>query len=137
MAATDRLRSLEYHISNTMAILSTSTLMKDNVVNGKGENLGDIKDFMIDTENGRVVYAVLSFGGLFGIGDKLFAVPVDALRVDTNNERFVTDIRKDQLEDAPGFNKDNWPRTIDRDFVTRVYTHYGYEPYHERDAVLA
>jgi len=111
--------------------------MKDNVVNPQGENLGDIKDFMIDTENGRIVYAVLSFGGLFGIGDKLFAVPMDALRVDTGDERFVTDIRKDQLEDAPGFNKDNWPRTIDRDFVTSVYTHYGYEPYYERDAVLA
>lgn len=111
--------------------------MSDNVVNAKGENLGEIKDFMIDTENGRIVYAVLSFGGLWGIGDKLFALPMDALTVDTNNERFVTDVRKDQLEDAPGFDKDNWPRTIDRDFVTRVYTHYGYEPYHERDLALA
>jgi sporulation protein YlmC with PRC-barrel domain len=111
--------------------------MKDNVVNPQGENLGEIKDFMIDTENGRVVYAVLSFGGLWGIGDKLFALPMDALTVDTNNERFVTDIREDQLDDAPGFDKDNWPHTIDRDFVTRVYTHYGYEPYYERDLALA
>lgn len=121
-----------------MAILSTSTLMHDNVVNPQGENLGDIKDFMIDTENGRVVYAVLSFGGLLGLGDKLFAIPMDALTVDTNKERFVTDIRKDQLEDAPGFNKDNWPRSAtERTFVDRVYSHYGYESYYERDLVAA
>lgn len=121
-----------------MSILSTSTLMHDNVVNPQGESLGDIKDFMIDTENGRVVYAVLSFGGLWGMGDKLFALPMDALRVDTNKERFVTDIRKDQLENAPGFDKDNWPKTAaQRDFVDRVYSHYGYEPYYERDLVTA
>ncbi len=111
--------------------------MKDNVVNPKGEDLGEIKDFMIDTENGRVVYAVLSFGGLWGLGDTLFALPMDALTVDTNKERFVTDLRKDQLKDAPGVDKNDWPRTTDRDFVTRVYTHYGYEPYYERDLAMA
>lgn len=120
-----------------MAILSTSTLQSDNVVNLDGEDLGEIKDFMIDTENGRIVYAVLSFGGLFGIGDKLFALPMDALTVDTENERFVCDIREEQLENAPGFDKNNWPRTSDREFVNRVYTHYGYEPYHERDLAVA
>lgn len=121
-----------------MAILSTSTLMKDNVVNPKGENLGEIKDFMIDTESGRVVYAVLSFGGLWGLGDKLFALPMDALRVDTNKERFVTDLRKEQLKDAPGFDKNNWPRSAtDRSFVDRVYSHYGYESYYDRDLAMA
>lgn len=121
-----------------MAILSSSTLMHNDVVNLKGEGLGEIKDFMIDTENGRVVYAVLSFGGLWGLGDKLFALPMDALRVDTKNERFVTDLRKDQLENAPGFDKNNWPKTAaQRDFVESVYSHYGYEPYYDRDLATA
>lgn len=121
-----------------MAILSTSTLMHDNVVNPQGEGLGDIKDFMIDTDSGRVVYAVLSFGGLWGIGDKLFAIPMDALTVDTQRERFVTNLRKEQLDNAPGFDKDNWPTGTDqREFVDRIYSHYGYEPFYERDLVLA
>ena len=112
--------------------------MHDNVVNPQGENLGDIKDFMIDTENGRIVYAVLSFGGLWGLGDKLFALPMEALTVDTDKERFVTNIRKDQLENAPGFDKDNWPKTTDqRAFVDSIYSHYGYTPYYERDLVTA
>ena len=115
-----------------MPILSTSTLSGDSVVDPQGKSLGDIKDFMIDTTNGRVVYAVLSFGGLLGVGDKLFAIPMEALRVDPNKERFQLDITKDQLKDAPGFDKNNWPGTPDSEFVDLVYTHYGYEPYSTR-----
>ena len=113
-------------------ILSTSTLSGDNVVNPQGENLGDIKDFMVDTDTGEIVYTVLSFGGFLGMGDKLFAVPFEALQLDTKNHRFVLDISKEQLEDAPGFDKNNWPSTPNNEFIDRVYTHYGYEPYTER-----
>ncbi|HMB91938.1 MAG TPA: PRC-barrel domain-containing protein [Rhodothermales bacterium] len=112
-------------------ILSTSTLSGDSVRNPQGENLGEIKDFMVDLDNGRIVYAVLSFGGFLGMGDKLFALPWDALRVDTAEHCFVVDVSKDLLEDAPGFDHDNWPSQPDREFINRVYTHYGYDPYYD------
>ena len=64
---------------------------------------------MIDTATGKVEYAVLSFGGILGIGDKLFAVPFDQLLVDHANHRLVLDADKKRLEAAPGFDKDNWP----------------------------
>ena len=115
-------------------VLSTSTLAGDTVVNMKGEDLGDIKDFMVDIDSGRIAYAVLSFGGFLGIGDKLFAIPFEALQLDPNKERFRLDITKDQLENAPGFDKDDWPSRPDYQFIDRVYTHYGYEPYSERYA---
>jgi hypothetical protein len=47
---------------------------------------------MIDLDEGRVAYAVLSFGGFLGIGDKLFAIPWEALAVDTQNEEIVLDV---------------------------------------------
>ena len=112
-------------------ILSSSTLTGDDVRNPQGENLGEIKDFMIDIDNGNIVYAVLSFGGFLGIGDKLFAIPWEGLQVDTSNECFVLDVTREQLDNAPGFDKDNWPSTPDRQFINRVYTHYGYEPYYD------
>ena len=114
-------------------ILSASTLTHDSVYNTKNEKLGDIKDLMIDTENGRVVYAVLSFGGLLGVGDKLFAIPMDAFHVDTTHERLTLDVTKERLENAPGFNKDSWPRTPNRTFVDEVYTHWGVPSYYERN----
>ncbi|MDX1530108.1 MAG: PRC-barrel domain-containing protein [Rhodothermales bacterium] len=118
-------------------VLSASTLNGDTVYNTRGEELGTIEDFMLDLENGRISYAVLSFGGFLGLGDKLFAVPTEALQLDTVNERFVLDVNKETLKDAPGFDKDNWPRTADRDFLNRVYTHYGYEPTWDRELVTA
>ena len=93
----------------TQRILSASTLTGNKVVNGRGENLGDIKDLMVDTSTGKVEYAVLSFGGFLGMGDKLFAVPMTAMRLDKADKTFVLDVSKKHLEKAPGFDKDKWP----------------------------
>ena len=109
--------------------LSTSSINGTNVVNMQGEDVGHIEDIMIDLSTGRILYTVLSFGGLFGIGNKLFAVPFESFTVDQNNERFVLDVDKDRLKDAPGFDKDNWPSTYNRDFQTQVYTYYEVDPY--------
>lgn len=114
----------------TKRILSTSSLTGNTVKNATGETLGDIKDFVIDTETGRVMYAVLSFGGFLGLGDKLFAIPVQAMELDTDDHAFILNVPKDRLEDAPGFDKDNWPSTSDYDWVNSVYAYYGYEPYY-------
>lgn len=61
-------------------ILSSSTLTGQDVHNMNNENIGEIKDLMIDPNNGEIVYAVLSFGGFMGIGNKLFAIPMEALQ---------------------------------------------------------
>ena len=108
-------------------ILSASSLNSDIVKNAQGENLGDIKDIMIDTENGQVQYYVLSFGGFMGLGDKLFAIPPQAIRVDTEDECVVLNATKEQLENAPGFDKDNWPNMADEALRSQIYGHYGYE----------
>ncbi|WP_373086190.1 PRC-barrel domain-containing protein [Sneathiella sp.] len=108
-------------------ILSASSLNGDDVKNNQGETLGEVKDIMIDTENGQVQYYVLSFGGFLGMGDKLFAVPPQAINVDTERKCLVFDIDKDRLENAPGFDKDNWPNMADESFRNEVYGHYGYE----------
>ena len=102
------------------ALMSASTLLGDDVYNKDGEELGDIKDFMIDMASGKVAYAVLSFGGLLGMGDKLFAVPWAALALDPTNKRFTLNVPKDALKDAPGFNKERWPVMSDRTWASGV-----------------
>lgn len=114
--------------------LSASTMIGDDVRNLEGEHLGELKELMIDVRTGRVAYAVLSFGGILGIGDKLFAIPWEALSVDNEDHAFVLDANKEMLEDAPGFDKDDWPDTLDDDdtWLVEVYDYYGYEPYWRR-----
>ncbi len=94
-------------------VLSSTSINGDNVRNPSGEDLGTIKDLMIDLTTGNVRFAVVSFGGFLGVGDKLFAVPFEALQVDADNECFVLDVDKEKLESAPGFDDDNWPNFAD------------------------
>ena len=110
-------------------VLSASTLCSDSVVNPSGESLGKIEELMIDLGSGRVAYAVLSFGGFLGMGNKLFAVPFGALDLDTEEKRFVLDIPKAKLERAPGFDKDHWPDFADRGFGREVYGYYDVPTY--------
>lgn len=112
-------------------IMSADTLQGDKVVNPDGENLGDIEAIMLDVPNGRIAYAVLSFGGLMGLGDKLFAIPWEALILDADQKRFVLDVDKDRLKDAPGFDQDHWPEMGDLQWATHVHSYYNSRPYWE------
>jgi hypothetical protein len=76
-----------------------------------------------------VSYAVLASGGFLGLGDKFFAIPWDLLTVDTDNKELVLDVSKETIQNAPGFDKDNWPDTTDRSWIVDVYRYYGREPY--------
>lgn len=89
--------------------LSATTLIGDEVVNREGEDLGEIKDIMIDVRNGAVAYAVLTFGGFLGMGDKLFAIPWQRLQLSEKEKRFYLDVDKETLKEAPSFDKDHWP----------------------------
>jgi sporulation protein YlmC with PRC-barrel domain len=105
-------------------IISAGTLMGDAVRNSAGEGLGKIEEIMIDVNNGKIAYAVLSFGGFLGIGDKLFAVPWDALTLNSASQEFILDVDKEVLENAPGFDKDNWPDMADSTWHTAVQNHW-------------
>ncbi|MCG6118005.1 MAG: PRC-barrel domain-containing protein [Aquimonas sp.] len=106
-------------------LMGANTLIGNNVVNAAGEDLGDIKEIMLDTSRGQVSYAVLSFGTFLGMGGKFFAVPWEALKLDTSEKRFVLDVSKQMLETAPGFDKDHWPDMADETWQQGISSHYG------------
>jgi len=110
-------------------VMGASTLSGDSVVDRNGESLGEIKEIMVDVPTGRVAYAVLSFGGFLGMGDKLFAVPWSALTLDTDQKQFVLDVDRERLKDAPGFDKNHWPSMAQPTWASTVYKFYGVDPY--------
>ena len=91
-----------------------SKIIGTKVKNSKGESLGDIKDLVIDPENGQVVYGVVSFGGILGMGDKLFAIPWGALVWNFDKKYYILDLDKETLKKAPGFDKKHWPDSSDK-----------------------
>lgn len=110
-------------------VLSSSSIVGTNVQNSAREDLGEIKDLMIDLSGGRIAYAVLSFGGFLGMGDKLFAIPWEAFQVVQEEEVLILNVAKEKLEQAPGFDKDNWPDMADVTWGKSIHSYYGYDPY--------
>ena len=110
-------------------VMDAATLKGDSVVNSSGDDLGTIEAIMLDVTSGRIAYAVLSFGGFLGMGSKLFAIPWSALTLDASEKRFILDVPKERLENAPGFDKDHWPSMADTTWATQVHSYYNVRPY--------
>ena len=113
--------------------LGATSLIHDKVVNLNGDHVGKIEELMIDVTTGRVAYAVLSFGGFLGMGNKLFAIPWSALTLDADEKRFILDAPKERLENAPGFDKDHWPAMADASWARQLHQYYGARPYWDND----
>ena len=101
--------------------VKASSIIGTDVVNPKVSNLGDIKEVVIDPHTGRVAYAIVSFGGFLGMGEKLFAIPFSAFKYNEAENEYVLDVSKERLKTAPGFDPDHWPRLSDEKWNRDVY----------------
>ena len=112
-------------------VLPATTMVGSKVLNPAGDQLGNLKELVIDLEDGRIAYAVLSFGGFMGMGDKFFAIPWEALMLNPKDHTFILDVEKDVLKEAPGFDKDHWPNDAQYEagWLLDIYEYYGYSPY--------
>ena len=103
--------------------MRASTLIGRDVRNAQGQDLGEIQDLIVDVNNQRVHYAVLAFGGLMGLGEKLFAYPVRLLT--PSGDALVLNVSKQQLERAPGFERNRWPDWADNRYRGQVDRYFG------------
>ncbi len=111
-------------------VVSASKIIGEAVENLQKEKLGKIHELVIDAKEGRVAYAVLSFGGFMGMGNKLFAMPWKAFEFSNTENKLILNVDKKKLETAPGFDKDaKWPDFADRAWGAGIYQYYGYDPY--------
>ena len=105
-----------------------ASLMGAAIRNPQGQDLGNVKEMVVDPVDGMIRYAVVSYGGFLDIGDKLFAVPIQAMKIrrdEDGDAYFVVNIDQQRLENAKGFDDDNWPNFADRKFAQTTYQQYG------------
>jgi len=93
--------------------MSADDILKKNVINPQGDDLGEISDMRIAFPEGKVKYLVLRYGGVLGMAAKRFAIPPEAVIYRPGDKNFVANIDKQRLDDLPGFDEDNWPREAD------------------------
>lgn len=104
-------------------ILTATSIIGDKVINRAGENIGEINNIMVNILDGTIQYLIIEFGGFLGVGEKLFAVPFAAVKLNAKDQNFTLDVEKSFLESAPGFDKEHWPETNSHYFD--VNTHWG------------
>ncbi len=93
--------------------ISALTVIGDKVKNPEGVTLGKIAEVVLDLTSGTVSYVVLAVGGLAGLGDRFFAVPLEALTIGTKEKEFYLKADKKALKRLHGFDKHDWPRQAD------------------------
>ncbi len=118
-------------MKTTRNLLASGTIIGDKVVNQANEHIGKIEELMISVTDGKVAYAVLSFGGFLNFGDKFFAIPWTTLTVDQEKKRIVLNVDKERLQNAPGFDKNHWPDLSDEKYTTAVNVYFKYTPKEE------
>jgi hypothetical protein len=113
-------------------LLRGQFLFTYRVKSPQGEDLGKIEEIVIDMELGRVAYAILSFGGFLGLGNKWVPVPWDALALQPDEKVLVLNIEKEKLQRAPNFEPSTLPDLANRQWGAVIHTYYGYPPYWEK-----
>lgn len=111
-------------------LMPADFLIGERVVDPQGEDLGRIEELMVDAAAGQVRYAIVSFGGVFGLGEKLFAIPWGMLQPDPENRRFLLAASREQLKGAPAFDRHSWPE-MSRDWERGIHRYYEQPPYWE------
>jgi hypothetical protein len=91
-AAAERVK--EKVMAEKYGVVSASKIIGEAVVNRQNENLGKIHELVIDAKEGRLAYAVLSFGGFMGVGNKLFAMPWGAFEFASNENKLILNVDK-------------------------------------------
>jgi len=117
-------------MADTIATNETTSLIASNKVEGTavynvdGEKLGSIHNFMVDKLSGRAEYAVLSFGGLFGMGGDYYPIPWNMLTYDPNQGGYVVNLDKSVLERAQRYGSGDEP-AFDRAYGREIHDYYG------------
>ena len=113
----------------TDRLISSDKVVGTPVYNRQGEHLGSVYNLMIDKISGQVAYAVMSFGGFLGIGERYHPLPWRVLKYDTRQGGYVVDLDRRRLEEAPSYTPSNLPNWTDRTYGHRIDDYYGVPPY--------
>jgi hypothetical protein len=105
--------------------LIASNRVEGTTVYGRdGKKIGTVHSFIVDKLSGQVAYAVLSFGGFLGLGQKYHPLPWDSLTYDLDREGYVVNVDKAMLDGSPSYRPDDAPE-FDEAYGERVSTYYG------------
>ncbi|MFN4274386.1 MAG: PRC-barrel domain-containing protein [Aliihoeflea sp.] len=124
MAYTDRNAANDVATEETHSLIASNRVEGTAVYDPQGERLGDVYNFMVDKHSGQVAYAVMSFGGFLGIGERYHPLPWKSLDYNKDLGGFVVNVTREQLEGAPHYAREEDPWR-DPAYGRSVHDYYG------------
>lgn len=126
----ESLEKISQPLTKDCTFIRAGSVLTKGITNLQQQDVGEINDFVLDSKNGKIRYAAVTYGGFSGFGNKMFAVPFEALAVLPNNNheqnhRFLLDVNQEQLDGATGFEQDHWPDFTDQEFLNKLDRRYN------------
>jgi sporulation protein YlmC with PRC-barrel domain len=113
----------------TYSLIASDKVEGTAVYRSNGDKVGTIERVMIDKISGRVMYAVMSFGGFMGIGEDYYPLPWSMMKYNTDLGGYELNITEDQLRRAPKFSThETWDWT-NRDRTMAIDRYYSNQPF--------
>lgn len=113
------------NVAENKNIVRSCDVVGVSVINYENETLGKVYEIVLNKYTGQTAYVVLESGAFLGMGGKFFAIPWKAFKFVPEKNAFLVSLNKEQLKNAPGFDKDNWPKTYDDLWGAKISTYYN------------
>jgi len=112
------------------ALITSDRVEGTPVYNREGERIGHIDNLSIDKLSGQVQYALMSFGGFLGIGERFHPLPWNVLKYDTEKDGYVVPMDKETLKNAPSYTRADLEAFGGGErYAEELYAYYGMGPY--------
>ncbi len=115
--------------SGHTSAIRAKKVIGSGVKDASGSHIGKIEDIVLDKMSDNVMFAVVGFGGMLGMGEKFHPIPWSTLSYEPSQDCYVLNATKDELENAPADTIDQLTRADGAAFRDRAYKHFGVQPY--------
>ena len=100
-----------------------------NVKDSSGEKLGEVEDIVLDKQSNQIMFAIVGFGGVLGMGEKYHPLPWSTLNYDPDENSYVVNVTKDQLKAAPADSIEELTKDDGMGYRDQTYAYYKAKPY--------
>lgn len=110
-------------------VIRAKKVLGTDVKDSSGDKIGQVEDIVLDKLSNNILFAVVGFGGVLGMGEKFHPVPWSVLDYDTEENAYTVRMSKDQLKAAPADTIESLTREDGIAFRDKTYEYYGAERY--------
>jgi len=121
---TDFQTNLDINYLGSIRLLLSTLKQKLKAYGRDNKELGSVEQLVTDMFSGKTEYAVLSFGGFLGLGQKYHPVPFSLLRVSTDGAGYIVDLDKTLIDGSPSYRVDDAP-VFDQAYGERIKSYYS------------